>query len=112
MWLTFHWIQLPCLPHSSKPILTDLLRNDLGYKGLIISDDLEMYGADVHSNIGEKSCYGSLAGVDMVMVAWSHNKQVLAYKRVLSAARTGRIDESIIDEKVLRILTAKQRYLA
>tara|TARA_B100000749_G_scaffold122825_1_gene93904 strand:+ start:147280 stop:149022 length:1743 start_codon:yes stop_codon:yes gene_type:complete len=93
----------------SEPILKGILRNEFKYKGLIISDDLEMYGAEVKGDIGDRAIKALNAGVDMVMVAWSHNRQMKAYRKVLNAVRQGDIELSRLNQKVLRILKTKQR---
>ncbi|MES2503313.1 MAG: beta-N-acetylhexosaminidase [Myxococcota bacterium] len=58
----------------SKPILTDLLRNQMGYEGVIISDDLEMHAVSKRYSIREMVRLGLLAGVDLFLVCSDMDK--------------------------------------
>lgn len=91
----------------SKVILKDLLRTRLQYEGLVISDDMEMAGANAVGDIGERAVKSLIAGCDLVMVAWTPSKQFAAFRSVLAAAKSGRLPQSRIDESVARILTLK-----
>ena len=88
----------PNLPATlSKKVLTGLLRNALGFTGLIITDCMEM--AAIASTIGVTQ--GTLAtlqaGADMVLISHLQERQVEAILAVQNAVQTGQIDKAIID---------------
>lgn len=87
----------------SKPIMTDLLRHELGFDGLIITDSLGMSGANVVP--ADRVAIESFkAGADILLNP--PNVQV-AYESLLEAVRSGEISEQRVDESVFRILKAK-----
>jgi beta-N-acetylhexosaminidase len=90
----------------SKPIVTDLLRRELGFKGLVVSDAFDMGGLVAHYAAGEAAVKAIEAGQDQVIKSANTD---LAIQAVREAVRSGRIPESRIDESVRRILAAKAR---
>lgn len=91
----------------SHVIISDILRDKMGYRGLVITDDIEMLGAEFAGDVGERAIKAVEAGCDMVMVAWSPKRQLEAFNALLSAVKDGRISEERLNQSVLRILTAK-----
>ena len=95
----------------SSKIMTDLLRNELGYKGIIITDDMEM-GAVANQNdfrsIGVKAVK---AGVDIVLVCHEYQHQQEVYLGLLDAVNSGEISQERIDESVKRIIKVKLLHL-
>lgn len=95
----------------SSIFLTDILRKDLGFEGIVITDDLEMDGAKK----GEKSEYGKLAmqalkaGTDMILLVWSKERQEAIVRSVEAAIKSGEVTEAWLDEKVRRILAVKNQ---
>jgi beta-N-acetylhexosaminidase len=95
----------PGLPATlSAPILTGVLRQKLGFHGLIVTDALEMAGVTNAYSTEEASLKAVLAGVDMLLLPPEPAK-VIAY--LAGAVRDGRIPLGRIDESVRRILEAK-----
>lgn len=92
----------------SKKILTDLLRNELQYPGLVITDDLQMAGSATVFPAREAALQSLRAGADIVMITWSSLDQTRAMRRVEEAVQKGEWTVAALDEKVLRILRAKQ----
>ncbi|MEV4348197.1 glycoside hydrolase family 3 N-terminal domain-containing protein [Actinoplanes sp. NPDC049596] len=90
----------------SKPIITGLLRGELGYRGVVVTDSLEMEG--VRQKYGDERVpvLALKAGVDMLLMP--PNMQV-AYDAVLAAVASGELTEARIDESVRRILTLKKK---
>lgn len=91
----------------SSKIIGEVLRQNLRYEGLVITDDIEMMGANTAGSIGERAIKAIEAGCDMVMVAWSPSRQRRAYRDVLRAVRSGRISEERLNQSLKRILFAK-----
>lgn len=98
------------VPATYSPIIIkDQLRGKLGFTGLIITDDLEMGGASISTDMGERAVRAFLAGNDMLMLAGLLKNQKKAYDSVLAAVRSGRISKERLDESVKRILELKDR---
>lgn len=91
----------------SHVMISDILRDNLGYEGLVITDDIEMLGAEFAGTVGERAIKAVEAGCDMVMVAWSFNRQIEAFNALHAAVKDGRLTEERINQSVLRILRAK-----
>ena len=92
----------------SPAILTDLLRNELGFDGLLITDDMEMEAIDDHYRSGEAAVMAVEAGADIVMVLWSPTKQLEVFDALLSAVKSGRISQARLDQSAERILKSKE----
>jgi beta-N-acetylhexosaminidase len=88
----------------SKPILTGVLRNELGFKGLIITDALEMAAVRAKYGDAEVAVRAIEAGADQLLLPPAPDVQ---FKAVVDAVRSGRISEQRINESVKRILLLK-----
>jgi beta-N-acetylhexosaminidase len=88
----------------SKPII-DLLRNKLGFEGLVITDAMDMGGLAAHFDPGEAAVRAIEAGNDQVLFAPDTDAAIAA---VREAVRSGRISEARIDESVARVMRAKR----
>ena len=88
----------------SAPIMTGLLRGKMGFKGLIVTDALEMAGVTNTYTTEEAALRAILAGVDQLLLPPEPAK-VIAY--LAAAVRDGRVPVSRIDASVRRILEAK-----
>ena len=91
----------------SPAILTDLLRKELGFDGLLITDDMEMKAIDDRYRSGEAAVMAVEAGTDIVMVLWTPTKQIEVFEALLSAVKSGRITQARLDQSVKRILKSK-----
>ncbi|WP_053175002.1 beta-N-acetylhexosaminidase [Nonomuraea sp. SBT364] len=89
----------------SKPILTGLLRKELGFKGVISTDALNMDGVRKKYGDGEVAVRAVLAGADLLLMPYDLRK---AYGAVVSAVKQGRISEQRLDQSVTRLLKLKQ----
>lgn len=99
----------PTLPATLSPtILTDLLRKQLGFNGLIITDCLEMRAVANRWGTAHAALLAVQAGADMVLICHTLERQRETYETLLAAARSGELPTSRIDAAVKRILTAKQ----
>lgn len=90
----------------SHKILTGVLRNELGFGGVIFTDAMDMRGVAAHYPEGEAAVRSIKAGADIVLYPPSVEKAFLALKQ---AVQSGDIKESRVDESVRRILAAKAR---
>jgi beta-N-acetylhexosaminidase len=89
---------------TSKKIIGELLRRDLKFDGLVVSDAMDMGGITEHFDAGEAAIRAIEAGQDQILM--SPNVDA-AIKAVKAAVASGRLSEARIDESVRRILDAK-----
>ena len=100
------------LPATLSPtILTGILRKDMGFDGLIVTDCLEMKGIANHWGPGEAGVLAVEAGADMLLACLSWLTQLAIRDAVVGAVRSGRLSEARVDESVRRIVNAKSRWL-
>ena len=95
----------PC--DLSPAIVTDLLREELGFTGVIVTDSHEMGAITNYYGCGEAAVKAIAAGCDIVLMP---NNLEEAAGAVLTALENGELTEARINESVLRILTLKYRY--
>ncbi|MEX0594421.1 MAG: glycoside hydrolase family 3 protein, partial [Balneolaceae bacterium] len=89
----------------SRNILTDLLRKDLGFGGLVVTDALDMQGIDHFFDRSEAAVRAVKAGADIILLP---PDPVVALEAIVSAVRLGEISEERIDASVRRILATKE----
>jgi beta-N-acetylhexosaminidase len=98
------------LPASmSAPAIEGILRRDLGFPGLVVTDALDMGAIVDHFDPGEAAVLAILAGADQVPKSTDTDAAIAAVKR---AVATGRISAGRLDSAVARILAAKRRFPA
>ncbi|HHY25703.1 MAG TPA: beta-N-acetylhexosaminidase, partial [Desulfitobacterium dehalogenans] len=101
----------PDYPASfSKALISDILRKEMNYDGVVMTDDMTMGAIVENYTIGEASVKSILAGSDIVLVCHDFAKEEAVLKEILHAAETGRIPSDRIDESVYRILKLKEKY--
>ena len=88
----------------SRPILADLLRRRLGFRGVICSDDLEMRAITDHHGIGEAAVASLAAGADLLLVCHAQDRLVEAVEVVANAVASGRLPERRIRESYQRLV--------
>jgi len=99
------------LPSSlSKTIINDILRGDLNYDGIVITDDLTMNAIDSNYGLDEAAVLSVKAGTDIVMVANDYDKIDSVLSALYDAAESGEINIDVIDESIRRILLLKDEY--
>ncbi|MEM7106828.1 MAG: glycoside hydrolase family 3 N-terminal domain-containing protein [Bacteroidota bacterium] len=95
--------------HSSKKLLTDLLRGELGFNGVVVSDWEDIIRLHVRDRIAatpkEAVRIGINAGIDMSMVPYDYS----FYDLLLELVNEGKISEKRIDQSVRRILLLKEK---
>lgn len=92
---------------QSRAVVTDLLREKMGYQGIIITDDMEMGAVANHAPYRQLGVNAVKAGVDIVMVCHEYEHENDIYMGILEAAQNGEISEAQIDASVKRIVKAK-----
>lgn len=88
----------------SRPVITTLLREKMGFKGLVITDGMDMKGLTAYADPGMVETNALLAGNDILLLP------VDAYAALANIRRSidsGRIDQQLIDEKCRRVLQWK-----
>lgn len=94
----------------SKKMMTDLLRQEMGYKGLIMTDDMTMGAIVKNYELGEAAVTSVLGGTNVVMVGHDYDKVVKVIGALRKAVQEKRIPMETIDQSVLRIMRLKQKY--
>ena len=97
--------ETPC--DLSSKIVTELLRNKLGFTGVIITDSHQMASITDHYSSGEAAVQALEAGVDMILMPQDLQA---AFDGVKAALSGGTLTQDRIDESVLRILQVKAEY--
>ncbi|SPE43219.1 Glycoside hydrolase, family 3 domain protein (fragment) [Candidatus Sulfopaludibacter sp. SbA3] len=97
----------PDLPATLSPaVLTDLLRKELDFKGLVITDALDMGGIAQGFGAGDAAVRALEAGADTLLMPSDPDAAIRA---VVSAVESGRISRQRLQESVVRILSAKEK---
>lgn len=92
----------------SYKVITNLLKKELGYKGLVISDCMEMKAIDDNYTTQKGCVMGLKAGLDQVMVSATFEKQIGSFDEVTKAYENGELTIEEINEKVEKILSLKE----
>ncbi len=102
----------PPLPATFNPaVYSGYLREQLGFKGVIITDDLEMGGATNSMEFEDSIIAAIQAGADLLAVCSDQDRQEKTISVLLDAVRNGSLSEARIDESIARIFSLKQRFL-
>lgn len=91
----------------SPAVMTNLLRNELGFSGVVITDDLEMGAIKNNVDLASLGVKMIQAGGDIALVCHSYESQQVVYNSILAAVKRGEISEARINESVRRILKMK-----
>jgi beta-N-acetylhexosaminidase len=92
----------------SAPLLTDLLRHEMGFQGVLFSDAMDMKAITDHFGPVEAAVRAIEAGVDVILMPVNIEH---VYDGLLEAVKTGRISEERIDQSIERILILKSAYI-
>ena len=109
--MTAH-IAVPALAPShlpatlSRAILTDLLKKEMGFKGIVVTDALEMGGIAKEFGTGDAAVRALEAGADTLLMPADPDAVV---KAVVAAVQSGRLTRRRIQESVVKMLSAKER---
>ena len=91
----------------SKAIITDWLRKEIGYNGVVVTDDMDMGALAKHYTFGDMAVQSILAGSDILLVCHEYEHMQEAYNGLMKAVKDGRISKERLDESVKRILLMK-----
>lgn len=94
----------------SKNIITGLLREELDFKGVIVTDALEMKAISDNFGISEGAVEALNAGVDKVLIGHLPQEQFKALNRVEEAVMNGEISKKRIEESLERVYELKKKY--
>ncbi len=94
----------------SATFVTGLLRQSLGFDGVVITDDLTMNAITQVHTIADAAVLAVEAGVDIVLVCHGYDNQIEVLDALKLAVNSGRLEESRIDESVYRVLKLKMKY--
>ncbi len=109
-------IHYPAISDDDKPatlsdfFMTKLLREEMKFKGIVMTDDLEMNAVAGKMNLGRAALESFLAGSDIILVSTYGKNITLIYEALLNAAREGVISRERLDDSVNRIIELKLRY--
>ena len=95
-------------PASLSPeIMNGLLRKELGFQGVIVTDDMEMGAVANHYTFEEMAVKTIQSGADIVLICHEYKHMVDAYNALLKAVRSGSITQERLDASVKRIVKMK-----
>lgn len=93
----------------SRTVLSGLLRQELGYDGMIVTDCMEMDAIAANYGTVDAAVMAVEAGADLVLISHTAHLQAGAFEALLAAVQSGRISETRIDESVTRLLKYKAK---
>jgi beta-N-acetylhexosaminidase len=97
-------------PASLSGDAISMLREDLGFDGVVVTDDLAMAGATGGGTVAGAAVEAVKAGADLLLVSSAPQEQADAYDAVVEAVEVGEIPRERIEESVGRILRVKKKY--
>lgn len=99
---------LDTLPASVSPqVINNFLRNELGFQGIVITDDMEMGALTSMYCFREMGVAAVQAGVDVLLVCHNYEHQQQVYQGVLEAVKTNKLTTAAIDAAAVRIVENK-----
>jgi len=103
----------PLIPATlSKKIFTGLLREELGFEGLVITDDLEMGAIENDGRVAEAAVRAFLAGVDLLLICHDHVKVKLAVQALVQSFQEKDVSEARIRLSLERVNAVRKRFSA
>ena len=92
----------------SNGVMTDLLKSQMNFDGVTVTDDLEMGGITANLDPSEASWRSLMAGADMLMVCHTFEKQVKTFEILIQMVKFGDIPIERLNDAVRRVLTMKE----
>lgn len=101
----------PDTPSSySKPVINDLLREEMGFKGVVITDDMTMGAISGSTDVGEASVKSVVAGSNMILIGHEYEMEEAVIQALTEAAHSGVIPEEMLNDRVRATLELKHKY--
>jgi beta-N-acetylhexosaminidase len=101
----------PVMPAELSPIfMTDILRKQLGYDGVVLTDALYMQGITEQWSMPEASVLALKAGCDMILGPTGSDQTVAVIDAIKAALQNGTLSKARIDEAATRIIALKMQY--
>jgi beta-N-acetylhexosaminidase len=101
----------PSAPSSlSRIIVSDILRGELGFDGVVVSDDMEMGAIVTRFDIGEAAVRFLEAGGDLILICQHAERQRIAVAAVESAMRSGRLSKERLKTSLDRLHAIRARF--
>ncbi|MFZ5470112.1 MAG: beta-N-acetylhexosaminidase, partial [Myxococcota bacterium] len=94
----------------SSKVLNGILRQELGFGGVLVSDDLEMKAIADHYSVEEAAVEGALAGVDLFLVCHRADRQRAVIEALVKAVEAGRLPRARVEEANARLDVLAQRF--
>ncbi|MCP3739159.1 beta-N-acetylhexosaminidase [Rossellomorea sp. BNER] len=94
----------------SEKIISDILRKQLDFNGVVMTDDMTMKAITNHFDIGQAAIESVKAGSDIILVAHDYNKILSTIDALKTAVQKGEIPEERINASVNRIIQLKKNY--
>ena len=94
----------------SEKIINNILREELGFDGVIITDDMTMGAIVKNYDIGDASVKSLKAGSDIILVCHDYENYIKVINAIKDAVDNGEISLDCINQKVYRILKLKEKY--
>ena len=112
-------VNFPALTHNdalpatlSSVVIQELLREKLGYKGVIVSDCLEMHAVSDTFGTESAAVMGLQAGIDLVLVSHHYIQQRGSFEAIKDAVQAGTLSPLVVQQAAERIVDLKARYLS
>jgi beta-N-acetylhexosaminidase len=93
----------------SSAVLGRVLREEMRFDGLVLTDELEMDAIHHRYGVGPAAVLAVVAGADMVLIPWRLEKKTEVHEALLAAARSGELPPERLDQALRRILSLKWR---
>ena len=100
------------LPATLSPtIITDFLRRELQYDGVVLTDDLEMLAIIDHYGIEDAAVRAVQAGCDVILICKDRDREIAAFEAMEQAVASGTISIERLDLSAARIARLKDRFV-
>ncbi len=101
------------LPATLSPtIITNFLRQELQYDGVVLTDDLEMHAIIDHYGVEDAAVRAVLAGCDVLLICKDRDREIAAFKAIEQAVAAGTISPERLSLSVARIARLKDKFVA
>lgn len=94
----------------SRKVITGMLRNQLHFNGVVMTDDLMMGAIKKRMPVSKAAVKAVKGGADIVMVAFNPTEEISAFRALKQGVKNGEISEKQINESVTRIMKLKRKF--